>query len=416
MRILFLTSQSPYPPIQGGALRSWALLQAAAQRHEVHLLSFGDGITDETEQALGAHCASVSWAQAPRRTAGTRLRQLLLSGKPDMAFRMGSRAFAALLRERVEALRPDIVQAESIELAHYGLLAVAAGGRSTRLVFDDLNAEYALQRSACLLDLRRPSRWPRALYSFVQWRRLVDYEAHVCSAAHLCLVVSEEDRRALCPIAPDAQVEVVPNAIDTTAYASWTGTTIERQGTLLLFTGKLDYRPNIDALEWFCGAVLPLVTARAADAQLLVVGRDAGPPVHRLASPAVRILGFVPDVRPYLASANVYVVPMRMGSGVRFKVLEAWAMGTAVVATPLGAAGLEAVDGRHLLLAGSAREFSSAILALIADSALRARLAADGQELVRTRYDTRVVAPRLLRLYDRLVYADASLAGADRQE
>ena len=308
-----------------------------------------------------------------------------------MALRLPSAAFAAALRAWLAAEDFDIIQVEGIEMAAYGLQARQAG---TRLVFDDHNAEYVLQRSAFQSDARRPSRWHAALYSFVQWQKLARYERQVLWNHDAVAAVSQTDARALQQIAPGLIVHVVPNGVDTEEFApagrllsTWCRTPGDpsdplsspmiRQRTQgpedLVFTGKMDYRPNIDAVLWFAEAILPRVRAQVPAARFVIVGQQ---PHARLAPLAARddvlLTGWVEDVKPYIAGAAVYVAPLRMGGGTRLKVLQAMSMAKPIVSTTLGCDGLSVQSGREALLADTPDAFAAAVVRLLRDPALGA--------------------------------------------
>jgi glycosyltransferase involved in cell wall biosynthesis len=162
----------------------------------------------------------------------------------------------------------------------------------------------------------------------------------------------------------------------------------------------MDYRPNVDAMLWFTSEIWPLVRKEFPDARLVVVGQKPHRRLQRLRKlPGVTLTGFVPDVRPYIASAHVFVVPLRMGSGTRLKVLQAMAMGKAIVSTNIGAEGLGVRSGRELLLADSPQAFTDAVVSLLKDGRLRERLGASAQEFVSARFDWSVIAPKLGEVY-----------------
>jgi glycosyltransferase involved in cell wall biosynthesis len=299
------------------------------------------------------------------------------------------------------------VQISSLEMMPYRQL-LARGRQRPRVVFDDLNAEYQLQRRACLTDLGQPRRWHGALYSAVQWRRLRTYEGRVCREADTVIAVSETDAAHLRRLAPGARLLVLPNGVDTTAFAhrqpSARNDGRADEAPTVLFTGTMDFRPNVDAMLWFAEAIWPRLHAARPGLRCLIVGKA---PDARLLAAARRqdgleVIGAVPDVRPFLAQAAVYVVPMRMGSGVRLKVLEAMAAGVPVVSTRMGLEGVAAVPGEHVLLADDPPAFAAAVLRLLADPALAARLAARARELVEERYDWTRLTPALLSLYQDL--------------
>jgi glycosyltransferase involved in cell wall biosynthesis len=276
-------------------------------------------------------------------------------------------------------------------------------GGEVLVVFDDHNCEYLLQQRTFLTDLRIPTRWPAAAYSFVQWRRLRRYEAQVCRRADRVLAVSEADAAALRRLAPGLDVPVIPNGIDTRAYRPETPNPNDQiPKDALVFTGTMDFRPNIDAVLWFAREVLPRIQAEIPDARFLVVGQRPHKRLDALrGNPAVTLTGQVEDTRPYIAGAAVYVAPLRMGGGTRLKLLEAMALGKAVVATRLGAEGYPVTDGREMRLADTPADFAAAAVALLRDPQRRETLGRAARAFVEERYDWRVIVPRVEAAYDR---------------
>jgi len=213
-RILYLTSELPYPPEQGGSLRSYHLIRYAATHHAVSLLSFAERPreTDPLEKV----CERVLTVPTPHRSTTDRLRTLLLSLRPDMAGRLASPTYAQALHHTVTTYPFDYVQAQSIEMAPYGLMVQDwLGDEGPKLIFDDFNAEYLLQRRALQADSRDPRRWPNALYSVLQWQRLRRFEREVCQRAHQVIAVSDADAAALRRLDPDLSPVVIPNGVET---------------------------------------------------------------------------------------------------------------------------------------------------------------------------------------------------------
>jgi glycosyltransferase involved in cell wall biosynthesis len=282
-------------------------------------------------------------------------------------------------------------------------------------VLDQFNAEFVLQRRAFLTDLRRPRHWHAAGYSFVQWLKLARYERRAMRDYDAVVAVSEEDRRTLLRLDPAGRIGVVPNGVDT-AHFSRAAIVRERAGPFsfraatLVFSGTLDFRPNVDAVTWFAREVLPLIRARRPDARLLVVGRRPAPTLQALAAEGVLTLtGEVPDARPYLAGAAVYVVPMRIGGGVRFKLLEALALEAPVVSTGMGAEGIDGLrDGEHCLLADAPAAFADSVLRLLADPTMGRQLGEAGRALMLGSYDWSAIVPRLEAIYQDLLSAARS--------
>ncbi len=445
MRILFLTPQLPYPPHQGTTIRNYNIIANLAPRHEIHLLSFVRS-HDEAERAtpLHQHCRSIEGIPTPRRSPLKRFLSLFFSPLPDMALRLPSAEFQAKLSATLRRVPFDVVQIEGIEMAQPWLLEVGKwkmengkgkgeGGEwkgesrpfstlhspssilqspTSNLqypisIFDDHNAEYVLQQRAFETDVRQPRRWIAALYSLIQWKKLSRYEARVCRLADGVVAVSEADKRALQHLVSGLEVTVVPNGVDTEFYNGqfpMTKSQLDIGHCSLVFTGKMDFRPNVDAVLWFYREVLPLVQREVPDVCFYIVGQSPHRRVRRLADdPAVTVTGYVDDVRPYIAAACVYVVPLRIGGGTRLKLLEAMAMGKPIVSTSLGCEGFEGlVPGRELCIADAPTEFAQRVIELLDDASRRERLGQAGRRFVEQRYDWRLIVPRLEQVYEKL--------------
>jgi glycosyltransferase involved in cell wall biosynthesis len=163
----------------------------------------------------------------------------------------------------------------------------------------------------------------------------------------------------------------------------------------------MNYRPNSDGVLWFHRTILPLIRQQVPEVRLYVVGWDPPPQITALnADPHVTVTGFVEDVRPYLANSAVVLVPIRFGSGTRLKILDAWAMGKAVVSTHLGAAGLEAIHGENILQADEPEPFAQWVVGLLADAGQRARLGQAGRRLVEARYAWSIISKELEAAYE----------------
>lgn len=412
-RLLFLTPQLPYPPRQGTAIRNWGLIRHLSARHTLSLLTFAED-DEPVAERLRAACYRLVVVPAPRRTRLDRLRTLL-SPRPDLAERLASANYAHALSDLLREEPFDFVHVEGLELARYLPQLSAAG---VRAIYDAHNAEYVLQRRAFETGLHQPRRWPAALYSRLQWPRLKHFEAETLRAVHAVTCVSKEDAAALRALAPKLQPVLVPNGIDVQDYVDFAGQRYEpvptfdstehaprtptavRRPPPVVFTGKMDYRPNVDAVLWFAADIWPRIRAQQAEAQFVIVGQKPAPAVQALhGRNAITVTGAVDDVRPYIAGASVYVAPLRLGGGTRFKLLEAMALRTPIVSTTMGAEGFAVADGRELLLADSPDDFAEAVLRLMADAALRTKLAEAGLACVRAHYDWSVIVPALEGIY-----------------
>lgn len=405
MKILILAPYPPFPPHGGGTMRIYQLIRGLSQRHSVTCLTFAPDLA--AERALGPLqriCRVLTVRGPEHRTLTQRAWSTLTSPRPDMALRNASSAYEAALRSLLATEQFDIIQAESIEMAGYLPKDEKTG---PLLVLDQFNAEYVIQQRAFFTDARKPRRWHASAYSLAQWLKLARYEAAVMRHCDLVLAVADDDRRTLARLAPRTRIGVVPNGVDTAAFDR-AAMVAEGVGALafapdtLVFSGTLDYRPNVDALVWFAHEVLPLLRARRPSLRVLAVGRRPAPALQQLALQRQIVLtGEVADARPFLAGAAVYIVPMRIGGGVRLKLLEALALAAPVVSTRMGAEGVAGLhDGIHCLLGDQPADFAAAVLRLLDDPALGARLGAAGRVLVREQYDWNAIVPRMEALYN----------------
>ena len=414
MDILLLTPQLPYPPHQGTSLRNFHIIRGLAERHSVSLLSFlepNQSIDEKDIRPLSTLCRTIETVPVPERTTGKRLQQLITTRRPDMAHRLFSPAFNAKLRQLLTENQFDIVQIEGIELARtIEIIRVVSPG--SKIVFDNHNAETELQRRNFLTDLRLPRRWPAAAYSWLQIGRLRRFERWACLAADAVTAVSDTDREHLLAVSRwplavgrlrttdyELRITVIPNSIDVTQYETPPDEVIPFD---LMFSGKMDYRPNVDAVLWFAAAVWPQIKRERPSTTWAIVGQKPHPRLEPLRElDGVTITGGVESMAPYLHGAAVAIMPFRIGSGTRLKIIEAMAAQKPIVSTPTGAEGFPVQHDRELLLAKSVEEWETAVLRLLNSPADCARLGRAARQFVQN-YDWRSVIPQFAAVYQQL--------------
>ncbi len=402
-RVLMITPQSPYPPRQGAALRNYNLLVRVARHAAVDLVTFVDPGQPPPEQSpIGKLCQHVYAHPTPHRPLWQRVKTLFASLAPDLATRLDNPDMYRLVATLAQQTAYDVILIEGLEVAPYAFayLSHLKNAARPRLVYDAHNAEYMLQMRAFVTDATSPLRWHAAFYSLVQWLKLRHYERQLCQQVDHVVAVSEADKENFLRLGVETPITVVPNAVDMAYYDEYNANgpaDIAMSPMSLVFTGKMDFRPNIDAVLWFLDEVWPRVRQAIPDAQFYIVGRS---PHKRLFSraetPGLFITGEVPDVRPYLKQAQVYVAPLRVGGGTRLKLLEAMAMRKAIVSTTVGAEGYPVEPGKHLFIADDAASFAEAIIILLEDPDLRAQLGEAAHAFVAANYDWDVVFPRFL--------------------
>lgn len=420
MRILLLTQVVPFPPDSGPKVKTYHVLRYLAdQGHAVTLVSFVREGERQYLNALRSYCSEIRPVPI-RRSRVADLKALvtsLRSGLPFLVTRDAKPEMFRTVRELVTNQAFDIIQADQVTMAQFALAARRdrqVTGSPSRFVFDAHNAVHKImERSAeSALALLRP-------FMAREGRLLKRYEGMLVRTFDHTFAVSEADKQALLAAAriPDSETRIstIPISVDTNTLRP----VIRARDSLNILTmGTLFYPPNADGVRWFMRDVLPLVRSQMPDCRLTVVGPR---PPRDIVQYAVRdprhvaVTGYVPELEPYLERARVMVVPVRAGSGLRVRILEALARGVPVVTTTMGAEGIDVADSEHLLIADDPGEFAGAVVRLLRDSELGSRLAAAGRRLAESKYDWRAALPKLGEVYDSLVSAPISLNASQSQ-
>jgi len=384
-------------------LRNFNLLKQLARRHEVHLFSILAPGDDPAAGPVRTLCVSVATAPAPVRSLGGRVCDLVGTPLPDMARRLWSPAAANALASLTRDLRPDVIQIEGIEMAPYFFALREAGIATGRVIYDAHNAETLLQQRAAQADARRPRRWAAGLYSAIQTAKLRRYEERLCRSVNGVAAVSEPDARFLHALAPQTPVAVVTNGVDLALYRpdEVFAQVMPGSGPHLVFTGKMDFRPNVDAVLWFADEVMPHLRAAGVDAHFWAVGRSPHARLDALVGRKnVTVTGEVPDVRPYIMQSDVYVAPLLAGGGTRFKILESLALAKPVVSTRLGADGIPVEDNVHLALADRPDDFARRIVSLLEDREQAREMGGRGRAFIQQHFSWEAIAPDMESLYE----------------
>lgn len=397
-RIVFATSRLPYPPREGHQLRSWNLLRALASRHEVSLLSFQRKDDEPPGEALrGAvhrfECFPIPSENSRRALAWSLLRGIAPLGPPFLATKYQSPPLRnALARMGKEA---DLVHLDILPMmAHAD--CIPAG---VPVVYDAHNVEHALLEDRVRLE---PG-FLRRRFLAGQVARLRRFEASACRRADLVLACSQDDASALSSLAPGTSTIVIPNGVDLEQNRPAPATGACDDDDCMVFVGQMGWFPNRDGVEWFLDQILPRVLAKRTTARLVLVGKTEGLSIPDNVRSNVVLAGFVPDIRPCVHAAAVYIVPLRAGSGTRLKVLEAMALGKAIVTTSIGSSGIDLEHGVEAMFADDAEAFAAAILSLIESPERRRALGMAARNRAESDYGWDAIGQHMLARYDRLL-------------
>ena len=405
-RILFVTSRLPFPPREGHQLRSWHLLKALAARHEVTLLSFmrrddePDGIEEMQRHLAGVETFPIVSEHSRIAMAWALLRSLL-TREPYVSTKYASSAMQARIRELAPGM--DAVHFDMLPLMRNAV----AVPTPTPVIYNAHNVEHVLLSTRASMS---GSPWIRRFLQG-QLPRLLRFERQACERANLVLACSAVDADALRQLAPEANVAVVANGVDLEKNQPSTATS-NSPPQKLVFVGQMGWFPNRDGVEWFLDEVFPLILQSRPDTRFVLVGKTDGLAVPKAVAAQVTLAGFVPDLKPYVDEASVYVVPLRAGSGTRLKVLEAMAMGKAIVTTSIGSEGIALDHGQSALFADDAASFAAATIRLLDSPAMVQRMGEAARACAEQHYGWQAVGQQLLACYQQELNAgrDASPA------
>jgi polysaccharide biosynthesis protein PslH len=398
--ILVLTPSMPFATSWGFGIRVFHLVRQLAAHHRVTVLTYGRSDNARDVAALRELGAEVTAVTSPERDKRRRrMAQLasLASATPYQYGQLQSSAMQRELERTLESSAFDIVQVESSQMGGFDFHDHAA------VVLDEHNIEYELLHRSYRIE----SSVGRKLFNAVEYLKVRRAERAAWRRADGCLLTSHRQEAVVRHVAPSTPTAVIPNGVDL-EYFSPGSATPDRDS--ILFTGLLTYRPNLDAVRFFTREVLPLIVSARPATTLTVVGYASPDVLATIAGPHVLATGWVPDVRPYLSAAAAVVVPVRMGSGTRLKVLDGLAAGKPVVSTTLGCEGIDVRDGEHVLLGDEPRSFADHVLAVLQDESLSSGLGRRGRRLVEAKYSWSAVGAELVAFYSRL--ADGVLPSA----
>ena len=410
VRVLWVKGGKLLPVDTGGKIRSFNILQRLGKEHEVTLLSYYGGRRDrDYETALSQQFlrAQVVHSGAPESDGWL--------GVLDYLYRLPRLAPYSVTKFTHAAVR-NLVRSQlsegQFDVAICDFLAPSLNFPEKLLIpclLFQHNVESALWRRMATTE----SHPLRKLSYTLEAARMLRYERRTLARFHHVVAVSENDRQQMLEMDPRCDISVVPTGVDTGQFqvAPPASATPAR----IVFTGSMDWEPNIDAMEYFCGQIWPRILAVFPDSIFQIVGRNPLARVQRLVSPSVQVTGTVPSVTDYLRDATVVVVPLRIGGGTRLKIYEAMAMGKALVSTSIGAEGLSFENGRDLLLADDAASFAEAVLLLIRDAQLRRRFEQAAVQLA-AQFDWSVVAGQFADVLRRMATTPLAAPRAHKPE
>ena len=387
-RVLFVCPYVPGRGHHGGATRMFEIIRHMSKRNKVSVLAmWRDSYEKDLARELSEFGVKLATVWRGRNLS---FRNILRNGFSSFLDFYEPRMHRALLDVLDEEF--DIVQYEMSQMAQY---AVRSQRMKQLLVLHELNFLREKTRF-------HRSNWLHKLPAVLRWLSSMDIELGSLGKFDAVIVLNDEERREIQAFFPEANVDVVGIGVDAKLFKP--RMKLKEDENTLLFSGWFRHPPNVEAAVFFCKEILPLIRAERPSVKFSVVGGDPPPEVQVLASISnVEVKGYVRDLRPQIARTAVYVAPIVTGGGVRVKVLEAWAMGKAVVSTSLGCQGLDGRDGWNVAIADEPAEFARKSIELLKNGVLRRQLGANARKTIEEKYDWRKLIDHHERIYDRVL-------------
>jgi len=407
MKILFIVPNVPYPLDNGGRIRVYKLMESLAKRgHEIDLLAFNRSESGpENAEALQKICKNVDVIPLlERQRFSNKRKSQLLS-----LFQRTPYQYTALYSERMQDVLTSIVQERDYDIIQFEFSQMSYHELPdySNCILDQHNVEAELLYRTYTAE----SNLVRKLFSFIEWRKFSRDEINNIQKFPVCLTTSARDAEMLHDEAPKPEYSVIPNGVDC-AFFSDDGRTAVPDKNTIIFTGTIDYHPNLDGLKYFLHEVFPLIEEKLPDIKFYIVGRSPPAMIQAFgdASQNIIVTGGVEDMRSYFDKAGVVVVPLRIGGGTRLKILEAMAMSKPVVSTSIGAEGIDTTPSTDILLADDPAAFAQSVVDLLADEERQRNMGQAGRRLVEAKYDWHSIAGQLEETYEHLLIKNSASA------
>jgi polysaccharide biosynthesis protein PslH len=405
-RLLFLCQTLPFPPDEGVNIRTYNIIRLLSRTFDITALCFFRKSARRTINAVRASraglqpYANVEAFPIPQEHSQARLvldhLRSVLTGRVYTRFAYASGTYKRHLRELLRNQRFDLVHMDSLDLSGY--LPLLDG---LPVVCTHHNVE------SDLLDRRAQveGSWLMRRYLAHQAKLTRAEELNWTHRVALNIAVSPVDAAVLERMSSNARVEVVPNGVDVEVFQP---TEAARRG--IIFVGAHGWFPNRDGMEYFAKEILPLIRRSIPEVTVTWVGRASDEFRRRFAEEhGITLTGYVDDVRPFVQEGACYVVPLRAGGGTRLKILDAWAMGKAVVSTSVGCEGLAAEDGKNILVRDTSESFARAVVDVLNNDELRSTLERGARATAEARYDWDIIGESLTSLYLDLLDTNAAV-------
>ncbi|MCP4369044.1 MAG: glycosyltransferase [Deltaproteobacteria bacterium] len=398
MNILFLSTYYSYPPDTGHYIRTYNTVKYLAKKNNLFFLSFAkerDNTNNYT--SLKDICKSVDMFFVPadfsKLLMAMALFKSLFSANPFSAIKYCRNDFKYKLEEILQNNKIDIVHFDSLYLACY---LRCVGGVTTALTVHNVES----QRMLSLLN--STNNVFKRMFIFSQYKRILNYEKKVCHQFDICVTVSDNDMQNLRRINSDGRFDVIPNGVDLNCFSPGK---VKPEPNSMIWIGSMEGLWNRGAIDYFCNEIFPKIDQKINNVKFTVVGKSPTSILKNISvkNKNVMILGYVDDISNYVNRSSVFVVPLKAGGGTKLKVLNALAMGKAVVTTSVGAEGIEVTDNENIVIADDPETFAGKTVELLRNPEMVEELGRNAATLIRIKYDWEIIAKKHRQIYKEIV-------------
>ena len=399
-RILFLSNRNPYPVVDGQSRRTYNILKGLALNHDVHFLSLfepHEKINSSILNHLKSFCSEVDFLPCPPKSLSypmlLRLIRSIFSRYPYTVWRHYSADYYKRIQVLIAQKRFDLIHCDCLPLA-----TTIKGIHKIPTVLTDHDVSY-------LKSFRMAKQTPNIFlkgFLYLESFKVRCFEKNIFKFFDLGITVSKFDLKILQRLCPETHWEVVENGVDTQEFKPSGNAT---EGHSLLWLGGFKHYPNFEAMRHFLKNIYPSIKGQTKNVQLNIIGGEIPLELKQLSQhdPSVNLLGFMEDPSPYFANASVFICPILSGSGTRLKILEAMAMGKAIVSTIVGIEGIEGFNGKHFLVSDTPQSFADNVIAILQNKVIQKELGKNARILAEEKYDWRIIWEKNESLYSQLI-------------
>lgn len=395
MRILQISPRVPYPLTDGGKIGIYNIVKYLALRgHKITLVCFDDGKNKYPE--LEKYCKLI----IIRKKIKTTYLGLFLNLFSSIPYGI-SKYYSPVAKKKIYDLQKknkyDIVHLDHLHTAFYGVFI--KNNFNLPVVLREHNIENMIMKRF----YKNKKNIFVKFYAYLQYKKLYKYESNICEIFNQCLMITKNDEKIIKEMNPEIKTSVITAGVDTSYFHP---IKIKEEEFSIISVASMDWLPNIEAIEWFCKEILPLVKNEIQAIKFYVVGINPPNSIKDLADNNVIVTGYLEDVREYIAKCQVFVVPLKTGSGIRIKILNSLAMGKAIVSTSIGCEGIDVTNGKDIYIADDKEEFAKKIIYLLKNKNERRKLGREGIKLIKEKYQWEKIAEQIETKYAEIIKED----------